>query len=313
MKAIEVNTMIHPTALIGSEVLCEEGVTIGPYSVIDGNVTLGRDSVVKSHVVISAQDGCLISIGAGTVVHAFVEMSGNIAMGEECILHSHSTFGGNLTIGDRNVFGAHNSVGHVNQDKKHVGGPLFTEVGNDNRFFENVVVHCGTSDDLQLTKIGNQCHIMDGAHIAHDMVIGNNVIVGNDVNFGGHVVVQDWVIVSAGTGIHQFCHIGEHAMIAGYTRVVHDVAPYTMFLDKPAGINVTGLKRRDFERKEIVALNRAFVRLFTTDVGGSQTFAERLAELRMETDSKCVAHLVEFVAESQNNSGRRNCYTTLRD
>jgi len=307
-------THIHPTAIIDKDVTIGSNVNIGAYCVVEGDVTLLDNVTLKHHVSISADKGSSISIGCNSQLHAFVSLSGSVVFGSKCIAKSHGYYTGNLKIGSGNIFGAHVSIGDINQDKKHTGPVLETIIGDDNMFFEGVVVHCGTSGDRKQTRIGSRCHIMDGAHIAHDVLLGNDVVVGNDVNFGGHVVVEDFAWVAAGSGIHQFCHIGTQSFIAGYTRVVLDVAPYTLCFDGLGGLNVTGLKRQGFDKKILRKLNKTYKSLFGENNEERPTiFAERLQGLISEQDSEPessdVIHLMKFIQESTTNPKRRGCYT----
>jgi acyl-[acyl carrier protein]--UDP-N-acetylglucosamine O-acyltransferase len=86
------------------------------------------------------------------------------------------------------------------------------------------------------------------------------------VGVAGHVTVEDWVDVSPFSGVHQFCRIGRHAFIGGYSVVKQDVMPYSLTSHKPEssvfGANSIGLERRGVERATIEALQTAF-RLLT--------------------------------------------------
>ena len=77
--------------------------------------------------------------------------------------------------------------------------------------------------------------------------------------------VGDFVIVSGGTGLHQFVRIGDHAFIGGGAGVMLDVIPFGMVRDNPAhlaGLNLVGLKRRGFSSDAIMGLKRAYRTLY---------------------------------------------------
>ena len=47
----------------------------------------------------------------------------------------------------------------------------------------------------------------------------------NAATLGGHVWVEDYATISAFSGVHQFCRVGEHAFIGGYSVVTKDAMP----------------------------------------------------------------------------------------
>ena len=108
-----------------------------------------------------------------------------------------------------------------------------------------------------VTRIGADCLIMGGAHVAHDCQVGDRVILVNNCGLAGHVQVGDDAIVGGLAGVHQWVRIGQGAMIGGLAKVVRDVIPYGL-VDGPAGrlegLNLVGLKRRGAQRAEIAAL-----------------------------------------------------------
>ncbi len=88
-------------------------------------------------------------------------------------------------------------------------------------------------------------------HVAHDVRIGDHVILANGVTLAGHVTIGDWADISAFSGVHQFCRIGRHAFVGGYSVVMQDVLPYSTTVSKREigvfGANRIGLERRGFQ------------------------------------------------------------------
>ena len=106
---------------------------------------------------------------------------------------------------------------------------------------------------------------MIGTHIAHDCRIGNNVIFANHSTLAGHVIVEDNVVVGALSAIHQFCRIGEGAMIGGMSGVTADVIPFSTVMGnraKLSGINILGLKRRNIKKKRKYQNLEKFLNIF---------------------------------------------------
>ena len=90
------------------------------------------------------------------------------------------------------------------------------------------------------------------AHVAHDCHIGSDTIFGNGATLGGHVEVEDFATICAFSGVHQFCRVGEHAFIGGYSVVTKDALPFAKTVGNRAriyGLNTIGLIRRGFSEE----------------------------------------------------------------
>jgi len=219
---------IHPTAIFEGNVKLHENVEIGAYSVITGNVELG----------------------SGVVVVAQAHISGNTKIGENTKIYPFA------------------SIGTQPQDLKFKGEEVFLEIGANNVIREHVTINPGTVTGLGKTVIGNNCLLMVGSHVAHDCVVGNNVILANNATLAGHVQVGDHVVIGGLSAIHQFVRIGTHAMIGGMSGIENDVIPYGNAFGERAslnGLNLVGLKRRNFSRDSIHALRNLFKDIFSDE------------------------------------------------
>ena len=152
-------------------------------------------------------------------------------------------------------------MGEDTPDLKYKGEPTRLEIGDNNVIREGVTIHRGTVQDRGTTSIGNNNLIMAYAHIGHDSVVGNNTILVNNTALAGHVIVDDWAILSGFTLVHQFCHIGAHSFSGMGTAIGKDVPPFVMVYGNPAeakSINAEGLKRRGFSKDNIATLTHAY-------------------------------------------------------
>jgi UDP-N-acetylglucosamine acyltransferase len=117
--------------------------------------------------------------------------------------------------------------------------------------------------------------------VAHDVRIGNRTILGNAVTFAGHVTVEDWAVIEAFSGVHQFCRIGRHAFVGGYSVITRDVLPFSMTVTereaKTFGTNRVGLERRGFSEESRSALHKAMRLLTRAGLNTSQA-VERIRE-----------------------------------
>jgi UDP-N-acetylglucosamine acyltransferase len=250
---------VDPTARVAAGARLEAGVRIGPYCVVGPEVRLGRGTVLDAHVVID----------------------------------------GSTEVGAGNRFYPFSSIGLAPQDLKYHGEPTRTEIGERNVFREFVTVHRGTAGGGGLTKIGSDNLLMNGVHVAHDCRVGSHIIFGNAATLAGHVDVHDWAIVNAYSGVHQFCRVGEHAFVGGYTVATKDTLPFSKVVGNRAcifGINGVGLQRRGFSRERIAAIRQAYRTLVQSRLNTSAAVA-RLETEGPHTDD--VKGLVAFIRSSR--------------
>ena len=263
-------TGIHPTAIVDSAAKIGAKVTIGPYSMVGPDVELDDGVDLISHVVISGRT----KVGANTRVFPFA------------------------------------SIGHQPQDQKYQGEPSNLIIGCNNVIRENVTMNPGTEGGGMVTRIGNNCLFMVGAHVAHDCRIADHVILVNNATLAGHVVIGEWAIIGGLSAVHQFVRIGKHAMVGGKTGVEGDVIPYGSVIGNRArlsGLNIIGLKRRDFSRDDIHDLRRAY-RLIFAEEG---TLTERLEDVaELFNDNAAVMEIVNFI---KADSSRSICQPTMEN
>ena len=201
-------------------------------------------------------------------------------------------------IGDGNTIFPGAVIGAIPQDLKFKGEETTAEIGNNNTIRENVTINRGTAAK-QKTVVGSNNLLMEGMHIAHDVVVGNGCIIGNTTKIAGEVVVDDFAVISACVLIHQFCHIGSYVMIGGGTRTSQDVPPYVMAAREPVafcGLNIIGLRRRGFSNEVIENIHNAY-RLFYQR---GKLREECLNEIRETvTMSPEIEYILNFVTNSK--------------
>jgi UDP-N-acetylglucosamine acyltransferase len=249
---------IHPTAIISSKAELGRNVSIGPYSIIGDDVTLHDDIQVASHCVIEGPS----EFGSGSVFFPFV------------------------------------SAGQAPQDLKYKGERSWLRAGERNTFREFITLQRGTEGGGNLTQIGSDNLFMAQSHIAHDCIIGSHTIFANGSTLAGHVIVEDYATIGAYGGVHQFCRVGKHAFIGGYSVVVKDALPYARTVGNHArcyGQNTLGLRRRGFSSEEIRRITHAFRLLLASKLNTSQAVEAIKREL---TGWPEIDYLVEFIEGS---------------
>ena len=204
-------------------------------------------------------------IGSGVSIGAHAYVGPDVTLGEGCILHHHACVEGLTTLGPACEVFPFALIGGRTQDLKARPGKPGLRVGARNTFREYVSIHLGTQEG-EWTVLGDDNVLLAYAHIAHDCVVGNHLVMSSHSALGGHVHVGDHVNIGWNAGVHQFCRIGDHAMVAACSKLVQDVPPFVIVDGNPAEtkmVNRVGLSRSGFSESEIEdakALHRLFYR-----------------------------------------------------
>ena len=259
------SAQIHPSSVVSPEAILGEGVVIGPFCVVEGGSILGARTLLRSHVVIGP----------------FTEL------GEDNDVYPHCTLG----MGP--------------QDLKFKGAPTRLKVGDRNVFREGCTLHRGTEGGGGLTTVANDNFMMTGSHIAHDCHVGSNCIFANCATLAGHVEVGNFSNIGAFSAVHQFCRVGNHAFMGGFTVATLDVLPYMKTVGardtKSYGVNTIGLRRKGFSDAAVDGLSKAHRILFHAGL----LREEALAQVEKELGGiKEVAELVEFIRSSKRGIHR---------
>lgn len=239
-------------------------------------------------------------LGAGVRIDAFAIVGDDVVLGDASHVHSHAVVGGPATIGRENRFHPFSAIGGPPQDLKYRGEPTELIVGDSNEFRESVTVNRGTVGGGGVTRIGSNNLFMVCSHVAHDSVVGNHTIFANAATLAGHVIVEDYATVGAFSAVHQFCRVGRHAYIGGYTVVTQDVPPFSKVVTprdtKAYGVNAVGLERRGFSKERIAAIERAFRLLLRSKLNTTQALEQMRETLGSSED---IAELIRFIEAAE--------------
>jgi UDP-N-acetylglucosamine acyltransferase len=252
---------IDPSARVDPAAHVDEGTTIGPHAVVGPDVRIGRNC----------------QIGASVVIDGWTE------------------------IGDDTQIYPMASIGLAPQDLKYRGERTRLVVGRRNIFREFVTINRGTAGGGGETTIGDNNLFMAYVHVAHDCHIGSDTIFGPHATLGGHVGVEDFANISAGSAVHQFCRIGRHAFVGGYSVVTKDALPFARTIgSRPArifGVNTIGLSRRGFTPNTITQLRQAYRYLLQSKLNTTRALAQ--IEQDESLGAPEIRYLVDFIRKSQ--------------
>ena len=259
------STRIHPIAVVDPKAELGEDVTIGPFCVVEGGARIGARTVLRSHVVVSA----------------FAE------------------------IGEGNDVFPHATLGLEPQDLKFKGEASRFVLGDRNIIREGATLHRGTAEGGGITRVGSDNLFMTGAHVAHDCQVGDRNILANCATLAGHVEVGQGSAIGAFSAVHQFCRVGDHAFMGGFTVATLDVLPFMKTVGtretKSYGVNVLGLKRKNFSDEVIEALKKAHKILFDSGLLREEALEKTETELGQFAE---VAYLLCFMREAKRGVHR---------
>ena len=257
---------IHPLAVVDPAARLGESVRIGPFAVIGPGVEIGECT----------------EVGAGAQIY------------------------GPARIGRENHIYPQTAIGFDPQDLKYQGEEVWLEVGDRNQFREFSTIHRGTAKGGGVTRIGSDNLFMVYAHVAHDCQVGSRVIFANNATLAGHVEVHDDANISAFSAVHQFCRVGRHAYVGGYSVVTMDALPFVKTVGlRPAcyGLNSIGLRRKGVAAETVARLDQAYRILVRSRLNTAQALARLRAELAGDPE---VDYLIAFV-----ESAKRGVYRSL--
>jgi UDP-N-acetylglucosamine acyltransferase len=240
-------------------------------------------------------------VGSGTIIGAHAVIGRDVQIGQRCRVGASAVIDGWTEIGDETHVYPMASVGMAPQDLKYKGERTQLIIGRRNTIREFATINRGTAGGGGKTTIGDDNLLMAYVHVAHDCHIGSHTIFGPHATLGGHVDVQDYANISAGTAVHQFCRVGRHGFIGGYSVVTKDALPFGRTIgSRPArifGVNSIGLTRRGFTVDTVEQLKRAYRYLLLSKLNTSRAITQ--IEQDPSLTSPEVHYLVEFIRSSQ--------------
>ena len=250
--------MIHNSSVIDKKAIIAKSVKIGPFCFVGPDVELSDGVELISNVHIEGNT----KIGKGTKIFPFA------------------------------------SIGTDPQDLKFKNEKNSLFIGENNIIREYVTINPGTAGGGSKTLIGNNCLFMISSHVAHDCQIGNNVIIANNVPLGGHVIIEDNVVIGGNSAVQQFTRIGRLAMIGGMTGVLKDVTPFGLSIGNRnylQGINLIGLRRKKYDNKKIIGLDKAYKEIFA-----SKNLHDNLSKINGEyKDNELVTEVIRFIEKDK--------------
>ncbi len=238
-----------------------------------------------------------VELGPYVVIGDGVELAAGVK------ISSHAIVIGRTIIGERTRIFPFSVIGEEPQ-VQGVAGETSLHIGRDNIIREYASIHAGSPVGDGSTRIGDENFILNNVHIAHDCQIGSSTIIASFSAVAGHVVIEDFAVLGAMVGIHQFCRIGESSFTGASTKLSKDVPPYSKVMGDRAhfaGVNSLGMKRRGFSADKIAEIKHAYHVLFQSRL----RLLPAMERVRDEmSESAEIQHLLRFLETSKRGVTR---------
>jgi UDP-N-acetylglucosamine acyltransferase len=217
------NCKIHPTALVHPEARLSDGVEIGPYVIVEENVSIGSKTSIDAHAVIR----------------------------------------GWTEIGSENKIGVGAVIGLEPQDLAYKNEKSFVKIGNKNNIREYVQIHRGTKEGTVTSVGDNNfilgfVHLAHNVKVGNNTIMANGALLAgyaeaeDFVFISGHCLVHQFCKI----GKYAMMRGGSRVSLNIPPYCVADDANLLR------GINTVGLERRGFTMEQIRRIKNTYKEVF---------------------------------------------------
>jgi UDP-N-acetylglucosamine acyltransferase len=259
--------VIHPSAIIYPGAKLHPDVRVGPFVVIDANVTLGPGCVLEPHVYLT----------------------------------------GSTTIGANNRFFAGCVIGGAPQDLKYKGEPTGVRIGEGNVFREHVTVHrsavegketvLGSHNFLMANShVGHNSQLGDHNILANGVLLGGYVVIGDRVFLGGNAVVHQFTRLGTLSMMQGISGISKDLPPFTIARGINEIC----------GLNTVGLRRAGIGSTERLELRQLYQAIFRSGLGLRKAAQEARGKFSSPSALLFLAFIDESTRGVCSDPGRRS-------
>lgn len=216
---------------------------------------MGPGSIIISIVIRSNSSrlGQMTQTGTDVIatnkIDPTVVIRGDVDMGVGNEILPYTVLIGPLNIGDDNYIGPHVTIGTPGQDTRNPrydSSECRIEIGSGNIIREYTAIQKPCYRDI--TRIGNNCYLMQSVHIPHDAIIDDDVVITPMVVMGGITHIMTGANLGLSCSIHQYSVIGAYSMVAMGTATTKNVRPFSVYVPgKPPRVNRYAIKKYGFD------------------------------------------------------------------
>ncbi|MBD3234934.1 MAG: acyl-ACP--UDP-N-acetylglucosamine O-acyltransferase [candidate division Zixibacteria bacterium] len=247
-------TDIHKTAIVSSDAELANDVTVGPYSIIEGPVKIGKGTSIAAHAIITD----------------------NTTIGENCKISPGAV------------------IGTEPQDLKFEGEESEVKIGNNVTIREYVTINRATEESrltcvgdnsllMAYVHVAHDCHLGKNVILANTVQMGGHVHIHDYAIIGGVTALHQFVSVGAhsmiGGGYRATMDMVPYGIAMGYPL-------------KIASVNRIGLERRGFSKESIDIIKSAFRILFNSPYNTSDAVKKIQEELPLTEEIKTILDFI---------------------
>lgn len=231
-------------------------------------------------------------------IHPTAVVEEGATLADDVEVGPHAVIYRGVTVGPGCKIHAGAILGGLPQDLAYKDSESYVRIGARVVIREHVTINRGTKPGSE-TVVGDDCFLMAGAHLAHNVRIGQRVILANGVLLAGYVEVGDRVFLGGNSAVHQFCRVGRLAMMSGCAALSKDLPPFCVMggcsLNRVRGVNIVGMKRAGMSPEERTLVRRAFRTMFRAGLNVKQA----LQQLDVEFTDGPVREFCDFIRASK--------------
>ena len=203
-------------------------------------------------------------IGAQTTIGEYSVVESDVTIGAFCRLEPHVYVKRWTTVGDRNEVSAGTALGTDPLDRAFPGQRSYLRIGNDNKIREHYTISRGTEPESATeigdgNYIMTSGHIAHNCRIGNRAVICSCVLVAGYVEVEDEAFISGGVVIHQYSKIGRLAMIGGNTLV---NSDVPPFFLYSDFNVAPKGLNLVGLERAGFTTAEIAALKQAYRLLY---------------------------------------------------
>jgi UDP-3-O-[3-hydroxymyristoyl] glucosamine N-acyltransferase len=208
---------IHATAIVAPGAELGEGVSVGPFTIIEDGARIGPRTRIGAHV----------TIGRGA------------AIGDDGRLGSHVSVHARVTIGRRVIIQDHAVVGSEGFGYAHRGDGTHEHIVQAGAVVieDDVEIGALTAIDRPAvgeTRIAAGTKIDNLVQVAHGVRVGRNVLLAAQVGIAGSTVIEDNVALGGQVGVTGHVTVGKGVQAAAKTGVTGDIKAGTIIAGYPS-------------------------------------------------------------------------------
>ena len=209
-QGVHPNSAVHPEASIG------EGVSIGPFVVVEQGASIGPGAVLFPGAYI----GRGASVGTDAILYPGVCVREGCVIGDRVIAHSNAVIGSD-------------GFGYARAGSRYHKIPQrgIVRVGDDVEIGACVTIDRATIGE---TVIGRGTKIDNLVQIAHNVVVGEDCVLVSQTGIAGSTIVGDRVQLGGQAGVAGHIEVGSDVMVGAKSGVTKDIPSRSVVSGMPA-------------------------------------------------------------------------------